>query len=146
MLRALGIARLARLFGRALRYLTWWSWRAPSEQRTTARFSIMGVLQEGQAAFRDEVAAREILADNDNAAALEHLGFRTDLTDQLARISCPVLVIFGDHDAPFAAGAQLLAAGLPNVRTIRFENVGHHPLVEERDRTLTAIADALERA
>jgi pimeloyl-ACP methyl ester carboxylesterase len=104
----------------------------------------MKVLQEGQAAFRDDVARREVLADNDNAPTLERLGFRTDLTDQLGKISCPVVIIFGDHDAPFTAGARLLSAGLPDARTLRLQGVGHHPLVEGHDRTIEAIADALK--
>jgi len=145
-LRALGIRRFLKLGSRALVYATRWSWRASSEQRTLARFSIMSVLQEGQASFRDDVAAREVLSDNDNAATLERLRFRTDLTTQLPRISCPVLIIFGDHDAPFTAGAQLLAAHLTSSRVIRLKNVGHHPLVEEHDRTISAIAEALQSA
>ena len=104
----------------------------------------MSVLQEGQARFRDDVAAREVFADNDNAQTLERLGFRTDLTNQLERISCPVLIIYGEHDAPFRAGARLLGAHLPSARTIGFKGVGHHPLVEEHDRTVEAIIDAVE--
>jgi pimeloyl-ACP methyl ester carboxylesterase len=143
-LRALGVPRGAKLCGRALGYAVWWSWRPSSEQKTRARFSIMKVLQEGQAAFRDDVASREVLVDNDNAPTLERLGFRADLTAQLGKISCPVLIIFGDHDAPFTAGARLLSAGLPNARTLRFRGVGHHPLVEEHDRTIDAIAETLK--
>ncbi len=142
-LRALGVARFAKLCSRAATYGLWWSWRSPSERKTRARFSIMAVLQEGQPAFRDEVAAREVLADNDNAPALERLGFATDLTRQLEHITCPVLIVFGDHDAPFTAGAQLLAAGLPNARTVGLHGVGHHPLVEAHDRTIEAIAGTL---
>ena len=143
-LRALGIARFMKLCGRAFVYASWWRWRPSSEERTLARFSIMSVLQEGQSTFRDDVAAREVFADNDNAQMLERLGFRTDLTDQLGKISCPVLSIYGDHDAPFSAGARLLSAQLPNAHTIGFKGVGHHPLVEEHDRTVSAIADAIQ--
>ena len=142
-LRALGIARFGKLCSRAFIYTLRWSWRPSSEKKTLARFSIMSVLQEGRSTFRDDVAAREVFADNDNASALERLGFHTDLTDQLAKITCPALIIFGDHDAPFTAGANLLAKGLRNAQTLRLEGIGHHPLVEEHDRTIQAIADAL---
>ena len=142
-LRALGLGRFIKLSSRVLTYGLWWSWRSSSDEKTRARFSIMSVLQEGQPAFRDDVAEREVLADNDNARTLERLGFGTDLTDQLVKIACPVLIIFGDRDAPFTAGAQLLASGLPNARTLRLQGVGHHPLVEEHDRTIEAIASSL---
>jgi len=145
-LRALGFARFARVLARAGSYLAWWSWHPASDAKTRARFSIMGTLQEGRPEFRAEVAAREILADNDNAPTLERLGFKTDMSDDLRRIACPVLVIYGERDAPFAAAAGLLVAGLPQARTVHFAGVGHQPLVEEHDATIRAIRDALRGA
>lgn len=144
-LRALGLARFARVLRRAGAYLAWWSWHPRSDAKTRARFSIMGTLQEGQPAFRAEVAAREILANNDNAPTLERLGFKTDLCSELSKIGCPALVIYGENDAPFAAAAGLFRAGLPQARIVQFAGVGHHPLVEEHDRTIRAISETLER-
>jgi pimeloyl-ACP methyl ester carboxylesterase len=103
----------------------------------------MHIMQEGNPAFREAVAAREILAQNDNAAALERAGFQTDLCDRLASIACPVLVMHGSKDAPFVAGGQLLERGLRDVRRIELTGVGHHPLVEENVRTSREIIDFL---
>ena len=145
-MRALGPVRFFRMLGRVLRYLVAWSWRRDSDPKTLARFAIMAVLQEGRREWRGEVAAREILAQNDNAPTLERLGFQTDLCDRLDRVVCPVLVIHGTSDAPFTAGAELLAKGLRNVRRVSLRGVGHHPLVEEHDRTISEIDRALEGA
>jgi pimeloyl-ACP methyl ester carboxylesterase len=69
---------------------------------------------------------------------------KTDLCDDLSAITCPALVIYGDGDAPITSAAGLLGAGLQNARTVRFAGVGHHPLVEEHEQTIRAIAEALE--
>ena len=143
-LRALGPVRLGRMLGRASRYLVWWSWQADAEAKTRARFSIMGVMQEGRRAWRSEVAKREVLAENDNAASLERAAFNTDLCDELHRIDCPCLIVHGTNDAPFTAGAQLLERGLPRARRISLQGVGHHPLVEEHDTVIAEIASVLD--
>jgi pimeloyl-ACP methyl ester carboxylesterase len=104
-LRALGTRRFLMMLRRSAVYVGYWSWRHPSDERTLARFSIMGVMQQGRPQFRTAVAEHEKLADNDNARALERLAFRTDLCAELEGIGCPVLVMYGTHDAPFAAGA-----------------------------------------
>lgn len=142
-LRALGPARFVRMLGNAIRYLLWWTEKPDSEAKTRARYSAMSVLQEGGREWRAEVARREVLADNDNAPTLERVAFKTDLCDQLHRIACPVLVIHGTRDAPFTAGAQLLEKGMPRVRRVSFEGVGHHPLVEEHARTIAEISTSL---
>ena len=142
-LRALGPRRLVTLVSRAAVYLAWWSWRGPSDAKTLARFSIMGVMQQGQPVFRAAVAEREQLADNDNAPTLERVAFQTDLCDDLGRIACPVLVIYGTNDAPFSAGAALLRSRLHDVETVALGGVGHHPLVEEHERVTRLITDAV---
>lgn len=135
VLKALGVVRTTRLLGRALWYELAWSWRGESDSKTSSRFSIMHIMQEGGPAFRDAVTAREVFAENDNAAALERLAFQTDLCDQLPRIECPVLIIHGSKDAPFVAGGVLLERGLPHARRVELDGVGHHPLVEDHTRT-----------
>ncbi len=142
-LRALGGIRAARLLMRAVWYGLAWSWRRESETRTRARYSIMGIMQEGRREFRAAVREREILADNDNAKTLEQAAFRIDLVSQLEDIACPVLVIHGGNDAPFVAGGRLLERGLPVVRRAELPGVGHHPLVEENERTTQELIDFL---
>src|SRR5438270_2922743 len=90
-LKALGITRTVRMLGRAMWYLGAWSWRRESDAKTATRYSIMHIMQEGNLAFREAVAAREVLAQNDNAATLERAAFQTDLCGQLPSIACPVL-------------------------------------------------------
>jgi pimeloyl-ACP methyl ester carboxylesterase len=103
-------------------------------------------LQEGGPEFRDQVAARQILSNNDNAVTLERVSFQTDLCGELHKIACPVLVIYGENDSPFAAGAGLLRSGITHASTLHFAGVGHHPLVEEHAGTIRGIAAALDSA
>jgi pimeloyl-ACP methyl ester carboxylesterase len=147
-LKALGAMRIARIVARGIWYLAAWSWRRESDAKTASRYSMMHIMQEGNPAFREAVAAREIFAQNDNAPTLERAAFQTDLCDELPSIDSPVLVIHGSKDAPFVAGGQLLERGVRNVRRIELRGVGHHALVEENARTsreliefLTATAD-----
>lgn len=145
-LQSLGLLRTFKVMGRALTYAIVWRGRPESEDRTLARFSIMGTMQEGAAEFRDEVRRREVLADNDNAPHLERHAASFDVVKQLDAIEQPTLVIYGTRDAPFAAAARLLTDHLPNAKELRVEGSGHHPLVEEHDSVITAIREFLTRA
>lgn len=142
-LKALGARRLAKVCGRSLRYLLWWHWRADSETRTLARFSIMGTMQEGARKHREEVRRREVFANNDNAPHLERCASTFDVVEHLASIHRQTLVIYGSRDAPFVAGARLLLDTIPNAIELRIEGSGHHPLVEDHDHVLAEISSFL---
>lgn len=49
-------------------------------------------------------------------------------TDQLARVTCPVLVVIGDQD--FAGPGDPLAAALPNARLVTLRKVDHFATTE----------------
>ena len=102
-------------------------------------------MQEGDPRFRDAVATRETLANNDNAPTLERLAFQTDMCGELGRVSCPVLVIHGSKDAPFVAGGRLIERWIPNARRLELKGVGHHPLVERHERTTSALMEFLSQ-
>lgn len=131
-LRALGPARVAKVAVRALWYLLAWSWRPESVARQSARYAIMATTQEGVPAVRARVkeAMRGLPAPNDNVAHLERLFGCTDLTDRLAGIDCPVLVLYGDRDAVMAGGGALLREGLPRSSCVVLPHVGHEPFLE----------------
>lgn len=145
-LRAMGAAKFVRMVGQACGYVGRWSWRRQSEAKTQPLFALMRVPQEGRSEWRDEVTAREVrlFARNDNVPALRGVMAKTDLCEALSAITCPVLVVYGDGDAPIVSAAGLLGGGLQNARTVCFTGVGHHPLVEEHEQTIRAIAQALE--
>lgn len=144
-LRAAGSLRIARMIARGLWYGMAWSWRRETKAKKQARYAPMAVLQEGRAEFRSEIRARgeRFLVQNDNASALERLGFSTDLTSELGGLTMPVRVIVGSRDAAFVAGAELLRRGMPHVDVSVLNGVGHEPLVEARDETLSMIRDFL---
>ncbi|MFZ4813166.1 MAG: alpha/beta fold hydrolase [Phototrophicaceae bacterium] len=68
-----------------------------------------------------------------------------DVTPLLAKVSAPLLGIWGDQDYCVDADeSAIIAAHAPNVRHIlRIPRVGHFPLVEAWDESLTAIMQFL---
>jgi proline iminopeptidase len=144
-IRALGARRLFTVVGRGARYLSWWSWRKETPERTLARYSIMGAMQEGAPEHRAAIRQREVLADNENAPHLERRSGSFDVVDELATIEAPVLVVYGSLDAPFAVGSRMLVDRLPNVLELRVDGSGHHPLVEQPDVVLPVIREFLTR-
>jgi len=144
-LRALGPRRTLKMLSRAVTYLAWWSWRAESDQRTLARFSIMGVMQEGSPGFRAAVKERETLSSNANAPHLDRYAATFDVVDRLPSIAHPALIIYGSRDAPFVAGSQLLTSRVPDAESLPIEGAGHHTLVEAHDRVVAAVEEFLGR-
>jgi pimeloyl-ACP methyl ester carboxylesterase len=71
---------------------------------------------------------------------------RADLRPELGRITAPTLILHGRHDvfcAPEAA--RFVAGAIPGARLIEFEDSGHSPQWEERDRFKAALDLFLER-
>lgn len=62
----------------------------------------------------------------------------------LARVTCPVLVVHGtaDRSAPFAGG-RAWATRLPDARLLTLDGVAHAPWIERRDVVLDALATFL---
>jgi proline iminopeptidase len=70
-----------------------------------------------------------------------------NVTDQLAQISCPTLVLVGRHD--WICGpvwAQVLADHVPDVRLHVFEESGHMPEYEEPEAFVAVIEEWLAEA
>jgi proline-specific peptidase len=69
-----------------------------------------------------------------------------DIVKELHTITVPVLVTVGRHDwiTPLEASEEL-ARELPNAELVIFENSGHAPQNEERDRWLSVVGGFLDR-
>jgi pimeloyl-ACP methyl ester carboxylesterase len=65
--------------------------------------------------------------------------------DELPRISCPTLVIWGDHDFRPALGGEI-ASQISGARLRLIRGAGHHVNVDEPEATAEAIEDFLDRA
>jgi pimeloyl-ACP methyl ester carboxylesterase len=65
----------------------------------------------------------------------------------LARVTCPVLVVHGtaDRSAPFAGG-RAWASRLPDARLLALDGIAHASWIERRDAVLDAIATFLDGA
>ncbi len=64
---------------------------------------------------------------------------------RVSQITCPVLVLFGEHDRVVPPGnAQLLAAQLPNARVKILPGVGHVFPIEDPQATVEALLEFLK--
>ncbi len=68
-----------------------------------------------------------------------------NVTSRLSQITCPTLILVGRHDfiCP-PSQAQIMHKGIPNSRLVEFENSGHFPWVEEREKFIQAVKDWFE--
>jgi proline iminopeptidase len=122
MMRALGLRRLLEVQARALMYLVWWSWRAPSPARGRALIRLSEATGKSDRPFRH--ARLEPVHENDNATRLRRAFLDLDVTHQLDRISQRVLVLYGERDAIAVAGAPKFAS-LPRVEFAVLPRIGH---------------------
>ena len=82
-----------------------------------------------------------------SAAAQNHanthclLSFNT--LDQLGKIETPTLVISGREDwiTPPAQGGERIHSGLPNSKSVVFEESGHFPFIEETGPFMELVSD-----
>src|SRR5919198_5003794 len=66
--------------------------------------------------------------------------------DRLGEVTHPVLVLAGRHDRICSiAGAEAMAAGLPDAQLVVFERSGHMTYVEENEAYLAAVRAFLSR-
>jgi 2-succinyl-6-hydroxy-2,4-cyclohexadiene-1-carboxylate synthase len=70
-------------------------------------------------------------------------GTQASLWDRLIEISCPVLLLVGQHDQKFRATAERMATALPNAELRAIDDAGHSVHLEQPERTVDALADWL---
>jgi 2-succinyl-6-hydroxy-2,4-cyclohexadiene-1-carboxylate synthase len=64
--------------------------------------------------------------------------------EQLRRISCPTLVMVGEHDTTFLEPSKVLAEEIPGSRLVILDDVGHLLGLEAPDRTVAEILNFLQ--
>jgi proline iminopeptidase len=136
MTPALGLRRLLEVQARALVFLAWWSWRAPSPGRDMALIRLSEATGKSDRPFRH--AGSEPVHDNDNAARLQRAFLDVDVTYQLDRISQRVLVLYGERDAIAAAGAAKFAS-LPHVEFAVLPRIGHEVFADAPQQALERV-------
>ena len=65
------------------------------------------------------------------------------MRNEVGRISCPVLVLYGSRDAVMVAGGQMLASGLRDPEEHVLDGVGHEPFIEQPDTTFSMLESFL---
>lgn len=68
------------------------------------------------------------------------------VTERLAEIRCPTLVMVGDEDTPFLAPSHRMAELIPEAVLVIFENAHHSPQIEKPKEWVAAVRNHLERA
>ena len=98
-----------------------------------------GIVRAFTGHIRTRRDARRILATGRRVAA--------ELSDpfELAKIRCPVLIVWGDRDRMvYAKGAERVIAELPETRLELLEDCGHCPQIEEPDKVAELLGEFLE--
>jgi pimeloyl-ACP methyl ester carboxylesterase len=67
------------------------------------------------------------------------------LTDRLADLTCPTLVMVGEQDASFLTPAAELARGIRGARLVTIPHAAHSPQLENPTAWLAAIREHLQR-
>jgi pimeloyl-ACP methyl ester carboxylesterase len=68
------------------------------------------------------------------------LAHRVDLRPRLGEISCPALMLWGDHDQFTSASVGLaLATAIPKARFVEIPDCGHFPSLEYPEETAAAL-------
>jgi pimeloyl-ACP methyl ester carboxylesterase len=62
----------------------------------------------------------------------------------LRQITCPTLVLLGEHDIVFIEASKLMAREIPDVRHVVIEGVGHMTAIEDTERTIGELLDFLD--
>lgn len=69
-----------------------------------------------------------------------------DITDELPRIACPVLLVCGEHDLLMPAdAAQRIEASVPQAEVLRMDGAAHFLPFQAPDRFAHAVIDFLDR-
>ena len=147
MFGAMGCRRSAAMVGRALGWVPVYGWRPRSPRAAAAGYAVWAVSQAGLPAARAHAAERDVRLGlplaNDNVASLQRALRTWDVTDQLAAIACPVLVLYGERD-PAAVASAHLYRDLPDARVLELTQIGHDVFFETADAT--ALVRAFLRA
>jgi pimeloyl-ACP methyl ester carboxylesterase len=102
--------------------------------------------QEMGESFWERRRRRLVAMDPEAFAVLAlELVDHTPLTDRLAEIRCPTLVIVGEQDVGFLAPAEELARGIPDARMVVVPEAAHSPQLENPTAWITAIREHLGR-
>jgi pimeloyl-ACP methyl ester carboxylesterase len=141
MMRTLGPRRLVEVQARALMYLVWWSWRAPSPGRDMALIRLSEATGKSDRRFRHPRS--DPVHDNDNATSLQRAFMDLDVTNRLDRINQRVLVLYGERDAIATAGAYKFAS-LPHVEFAVLPRIGHEVFDDAPQQALERVAAFLD--
>jgi pimeloyl-ACP methyl ester carboxylesterase len=106
-----------------------------------------GIAETADADKREKMfnIALEMLTLNDRFVIASFIrAFYTDpdqRVEGLKRITCPVLIIYGEKDDLFIQTSKLMATEIPGARILEYPGVGHMTAIEESTRIATDLLD-----
>lgn len=103
--------------------------------------------REGSAALSasPEVAQHPDVTGLAHTARLVMAQRDAHVIDSLAQITVPTLVVVGELDTNFLAGADYMAAKIPGARKVVLEGAGHAANIEAADAFNAAVSEFLEK-
>jgi proline iminopeptidase len=106
--------------------------------------------------FKDYDPFREEFEETLSAAKVSptHLRYhqridlqKYDVLDDLPMISCPTLILAGEHDLVCPPKySEVMNEAIPDSRLVVFGDSSHWPMIEEKDKFLKSVADFIEGA
>jgi pimeloyl-ACP methyl ester carboxylesterase len=92
----------------------------------------------------ERVSGRDWFRRRTGRADWHRIAERLDYRQRLGEVQAPTLVLFGQHDPQFPPAASYeLADGIPDSRTVFFEESGHYPFLEEPETFWAAVREFL---
>ena len=71
------------------------------------------------------------------------LAYQPDELPALAALTCPLLILVGEQDAPFVIAAALMKEAIPGAELVTIPNAGHSPQFENPEAWIAALTGFL---
>jgi pimeloyl-ACP methyl ester carboxylesterase len=71
------------------------------------------------------------------------LAYQPDDLPAMAALTCPLLILVGEQDAPFVIAAALMKEAIPDAALVAIPNAGHSPQFENPEAWIAALTGFL---
>lgn len=130
------------IFDREYWQIIVWGMRANAGRADLAQHKQLANLMSEISFHKKELFTPQVIDADDNQKGVpvrtiwsRNMYTRLDYAGRMSEISAPTLILVGRHDpeAPLACSEEI-AAAIPGAELVIFDESGHYPFIEERDR------------